>query len=181
MDNQLVEQVVKKHKGVKYRLNVALIILGAVAIPGIFVALAYIIDLPYLIYIGLFASFFCIYGVWFFITSLRVDYEYSFLPSVLRIDKVIAKRKRRPVVKVDVKLFDDFFPYSDKEMGKQKFGKVYSAGAQEFSEENYVAVYHNEAKGRIAIIFTPNEELISAMKPHFNSNLRKQLFKENRL
>lgn len=181
MDNQLVEQVVPKHKGARYGINVALIILGALAIPGIFIALAYITGVAYLIYIGLFAFLFCLYGVWFFITSLRVEFEYSFLPSTLRIDKVIARRRRKAVVKVDVKQLDDFFPYSDAEMSKQRYAKVYHAAGQEFSPENYVAVYRSEAKGRTAIIFTPNEQLIAAMKPCFNTDLRKKLFQEKRL
>ena len=181
MDSQLIEQVVPKRKGAKYRLNIILILLAAVAIPGVFIALAYIVEIPYLIYIGLFALLFCIYGVWYFVTSLRVEYEYSFLSSTLRIDKVIARRKRKPIVKVDVKLLDDFFPYTDAEMSKQRYQKVYHAAASEFSEENYVAVYHSEAKGRTAIIFTPNKELLEAMKPYFNSTLRKKLMLEKRL
>ena len=181
MDNQLIEQVVKKDRGVKYYLNVTLIILAAVAIPGVLIALAYIVDLPYLIYLALFAFLFCIYGVWFFITSLRVEYEYAFLPSTLRFDKVISKRKRKPVVKVDVKLLDDFFPYSDQRMSAQKFAKVYHVAKSEFSPENYVAVYHSEAKGRTAIVFTPNDQLLEAIQPYFNSTLRKKMFLEKRL
>ena len=181
MDNYPVEQVVKKDKSVKYYLNITLIIVAAIAIPGVLIALAYIVDLPYLIYLALFAFLFCIYGVWFFITSLRVEYEYAFLPSTLRVDKVISKRKRKSVLKVDVKSFDDFFPYSDKEMSAQRYAKVYNVAGREFSDDNYVAVYHSEAKGKTAVIFTPNEQLIEAMKPFFNNNLRKKLFTEKRL
>lgn len=181
MDNQLVEQVVQRHKGVRYRINVFLILLGAVAIPGICIALAYIIDLPYLIYLALFIFMFCIYGVWYFISSMNVEYEYAFLPTTLRIDKVISKRKRKPVVKVDVKLFDDFFRYSDAEMGKQRYAKVYTASAREFSTDNYVATYHSDAKGRTAVIFTPDDRLIEAMKPYFSSTLRKKLFAQKKL
>ena len=181
MDNQLIEQVVPRFKGARYRLNVALILLGVVAVPGIFVALAYITGVAYLIYIGLFALLFCIYGAWYFITSLRVEYEYAFLSSVLRLDKVIARRKRKAIVKVDVKILDDFFRFSDDEMTKRRFAKIYHAEGKEFSEENYVASYHSEAKGKTAIIFTPNEQLIEAMKPYFSSELRRKLFKENRL
>lgn len=181
MDNQLIEQVVPKHKGMKYRINVALILLGAVAIPGLCIALAFILGIGYFVYIALFVFMFCIYGVWYFVTSLSVEYEYAFLPSVLRLDKVIARRRRKPIVKVDVKQFTDFFPYTDEAMSAQKFAKIYHAGHREFSEENYVAVFHSEAKGHTAIVFTPNEKLIEAMKPYFDSSLRKKLYLEKRL
>lgn len=180
-NNPLVEQVVKKKKDVKYYLNVFLIVFVAVAIPATLFILAFITSHPYLVYLSLFIALFCIYGMWYFITSLRVDYEYGFLPTVLRIDRIVNKRKRKPVLKVNVKTFEDFFPYSDQEMGKLKLTKVYRAAAQEFSEENYVAVFRHEARGKCALIFSPNEELIEAMKPHFDNELRKKMFREKRL
>ena len=178
--NNLVEQVVKKEKDARYYINLGLIIFAVVAIPATFVILAYFVA-AYLIYVALFMLIFCAYGAWFMITSLRVEYEYGFLLSTLRIDRIINKRKRKPVVKVDVKILEDFFPYSDKEMSAHKFTKVYRAAASEFSTDNYVASYHSEAKGRVAIIFTPNKELIEAMKPYFSNELRRKLFLEHKL
>ena len=180
-NNPLVEQIVKKEKNVRYYLNVLFIILAAIAIPATLIVFAYITGPAYLVYLALFAAMFCIYGVWFFITSLRVEYEYAFLSSTLRIDRVIAKRKRRPLLKVDVKKFEDFFPYSDEEMSKRKLAKIYRAAGNEFSAENYVAVYRHEGRGKCAIIFTPNEKLLGAMKPYFSSDLRKKMFQEKRL
>lgn len=181
MDHQLVEQVVPKFRGVRYRLNIFFILLGVIAIPGLCIALAYILGVGYLIIVAMFLLMFSAYGAWFFITRLRVEYEYAFLSSVLRIDKIIARRSRRPIVKVDVKQLDDFFPFTDEAMSMQKFAKVYHAAGREFSEENYVAVFHSEAKGRSAILFTPNEQLIAAMKPYFSNTLRKKLLQEKRL
>ena len=176
-----IEQVVRKKKDAKYYMNIFLILLGAVGIPVTLFALAFIINLPYLIYISLFVVILCVYLVWFFITSLRVDYEYAFLSSTLKIDRIIDKRKRKPVVKVDVKKFEDFFPYSDKEMSSLKLSKVYHVAAEDYSDKNYVAVYHHEARGKCAIVFQPNEELIEAMKPYLNVELKKKLFLEKRL
>lgn len=178
--DSLVEQVVKKQKDVRYYINLGLIIFALIAIPATFIVLAYLVA-AYLIYVALFLLLFCIYGAWFLITSLRVEYEYAFLSSTLRIDRIINKRKRKPIVKVDVKTVDDIFPYTDEKMSAHKFTKVYRASATEFSPENYVISFHSEAKGRCAIIFTPNEELLAAMKPYFNNELRKQLFLEKRL
>lgn len=175
MDN-LIEQVVPKARTAKYGLNVALIILAALGIPATLVVIAKLTQIAYLAVIGMFLLLFCVYGAWYFITSLKVEYEYSFLSATLRIDKIIAKRRRKAIVKVDVRKFDDFFPFDDKEMSKHKFNKVYRAAAKEFSSENYVACYHDEAKGKCAILFTPNEKLLSEMKPYFSNELRKKLF-----
>ncbi len=175
MDN-LVEQVVPKAKDVKYRLNIFLLILAALGIPGIFVLLSVITGVQYLIIVAIFILMFSIYGLWFFITSLNVDYEYSCLSSTLRFDKVIAKRRRKPIVKFDIKSVSDFFPYDDKEMGKRKISKVYRASAKEFSTDNYVAVFRHEARGECAVIFTPNEQLLEAIKPYFSAEMKKKLY-----
>lgn len=179
MDN-LIEQVVPKARDAGYRIRIVLIILLAIGIPAALVVAAELTKTAYLAIIAMFLLLFCIYGAWYFITSLNVEYEYSFLSSTLRVDRIIAKRKRKPIVKVDVKKFDDFFPYTDSEMSKHKFNKVYHASAKEFSEENYVACYHDEAKGKCAILFTPNEELIEGMKPFFGNELRKKLYFGNK-
>ena len=182
MDNTaLTEQVVQKERGAKYGVNIALIILGAITIPAAFIIIALVTKFAYLAYIGLFLFLFTAYGAWYFITSLKVEYEYAFLSSTLRVDRIIAKRKRKPVVKVDVKKFTDFFPYNDKEMDQHRFNKVYHASAKEFSEENYVAAFRDDAKGKCALIFTPNEELLNSMKPYFDNELRKKLFLAKKL
>ena len=91
----LVEQVVKREHNARYHINKVLIIFATIAIPASLVAIAFITKFPYLNVVAFFVLLFCIYGAWFFITSLEVDFEYAFLSSVFRIDKVIAKRRRR--------------------------------------------------------------------------------------
>lgn len=176
MESALVEQVVKKEKDVKYYLNILLIILGAIGIPMFLVVLALLIDLHYLVVVAFFALLFCIYGAWFFISSLKVDYEYSCLGNTMRFDKVIAKRRRKPIIRIDLKSVTDFFPYSDEEMSKRRIGRVYRASAREFSEENYVLVFRSDERGKRVVIFTPNEKIIEAMKPHFSAELKKKLY-----
>ena len=175
-NNTLIEQVVPREKTAKYGFKIAVIVLIAIAIPATLIIIAEITKVAYIAVIALFLLLFLIYGAWYLITSLKVEYEYAFLSSTLRIDKIIAKRRRRAIVKVDVKSFTDFFRYDDKEMSSRKFNKVYHVSGKEFSEENYVACFHNEAKGKCAIIFTPNEKLLEGMKPYFSNELRKKLF-----
>ena len=142
----LVEQVVKREHNARYHINKVLIIFATIAIPASLVAIAFITKFPYLNVVAFFVLLFCIYGAWFFITSLEVDFEYAFLSSVFRIDKVIAKRRRRKMVKVDVKSIDDIFRYNDKDMARYRYKKVYNAGAKEFSEDNMVFVYREGEK-----------------------------------
>ena len=177
----LMEEVVTKEHNARYHINKVIIILAAILIPATLVALAFITGVMYLNVVAFFVLLFCIYGAWFFITSLEVDFEYAFLSSTLRIDRVIAKRRRKKMVKVDVKRIDDIFRYTDKDMSRYRFKKVYNAGVKEFSEDNTVFVYHDSDKGWIGIIFTPSEEFLAGLKPYFNTELRKKLFMNKQL
>lgn len=172
----LVEQVVKRQKNAKYYLNIVIILFAMLAIPSIFVLIAEIFQLAYFIYIALFVFFFCIYGAWYFISSLSIEYEYAILGSTFRVDKIIAKRKRKKVLKIDVKEFESVFKYTDEEMDKYKFTKVYSVGEKDFSTDNYVARFYSEAKGKCAIVFTPKEKLLNAMRPYLNRETVKNIF-----
>ena len=175
MDN-LVEQVVKREKNAKYYMNIVLILLCAIMIPVSLIILALIIKQAYIVYIALFSGLFCIYFAWLFITGLNIEYEYSSLSGTFRIDKIIAKRNRKNVLKLDVKLIDDIFKYNDEEMAKRKFNKVYHAGATDYSTDNYVLTFHSEAKGKCAVVFSPKEKMLEGIRPYLKHEVARKLY-----
>lgn len=175
MDN-LVEQVVKREKNSKYYMNIFLIVIVAIMIPVSLIALALIIKRGYIIYIAFFAALFCIYFTWLFISGLNIEYEYSTLSGTLRVDKIIAKRNRKNVLKLDVKLIDDIFKYSDEEMNKRSFNKVYNVGAKDYSEDNYVFTFHSEAKGKCAVVFSPKEKILDGIRPYLKHDVSRKLY-----
>lgn len=175
MDN-LVEQVVKKEKNAKYYMNIVLILLCAVLIPVSLIVLALIIKQAYVVYIALFAGLFCIYFAWLFITGLNIEYEYSSLSGTFRVDKIIAKRNRKNVIKLDVKLIDDIFKYNDEEMTKGKFNKVYHVGTTDYSKDNYVLTFRSEAKGKCAIVFSPKEKTLDGIRPYLKHEVARKLY-----
>lgn len=174
--DHLVEQVVKKQKNSKYYLNIALIIIVAIMIPITIVIVALAVQRAYLIYIAFFVSLFCIYGAWMFITGLKIDYEYATLGGTFRVDKIIAKRNRKNIIKLDIKAIDDMFKYSDEEMSARKFNKVYYVGAQEYSNDNCVVTFVSEAKGRCAVVFSPNEKILQALRPHLKHEIVRKFY-----
>lgn len=177
MDN-LTEQVVKVKKTAKYYINIVLIILFAVGIPAGLIVLAEILQRAYLIYIAFFLILIFAYLAWLFITSLNIEYEYALLGSTFVADKIIAKRRRKKILKLEVKEIDDFFRYSDSEMNKRKFAKVYEVGAEKYSEKNFVACFYSQAKGKCALIFSPNEKMLQAMKPFFKPEIALKIYKD---
>ncbi|MBQ2971176.1 MAG: hypothetical protein IJE16_01345 [Ruminococcus sp.] len=172
----LVEQVVKREKNPKYYVNIFLIIIGAIMIPVTIFALAMILKQAYVIYIALFVGLFCIYGAWMFITGLNIEYEYSSLGGTFRVDKIIAKRNRKNVIKLDIKTIDDIFKYSDDEMSKRSFNKIYNLGATDYSEDNFVFTFHSEAKGKCAVVFSPKEKTLEGIRPYLKHDVARKLY-----
>ncbi len=173
MDN-LVEQVVKRAKNAKYYIKAFAIITMAILIPVTFVVLALALTRGYFLTLAFFSLLICGYGMWFFISSLKVEYEYAMLSGVFRVDKIIAKRNRKKVVKVELKIIDSIFRYSDDEMSKRTFNKVYHLGSKDYSDDNYVLTYTTEAKGKCAIVFSPDEKMLDSFKPF----LKREVYKE---
>ena len=110
------------------------------------------------------------------VTGLNIEYEYSFLSGTMRVDKIIAKRNRKNVLKLDVKVIDDIFKYNDEEMASRKFNKVYNVATEEYNSDNYVFTFHSEAKGRCAVVFSPKEKLLNAMRPYLKHEVIRKLF-----
>jgi len=175
MDN-LVEQVVKRKKNSRYYMNIILIVLVAISIPATLMACAFIFEMAYFSYVSLFVGLFCIYGAWFFISSLKVDYEYATFSGVLKIDKVIANRRRRKVLKLYLKDIEELFEYSDEEMSKHNFRKVFSVAENDYSKGNYIMVF-SIGKNKYAVDFMPNEELLKAMRPYLPREVARTLYK----
>ena len=71
-NNQLYEQVVPKERSPRHGLNVALILLGMIAIPTAIFTIAIVAHIPYLNIVAIFVFLFCIYFAWYFITSLNI-------------------------------------------------------------------------------------------------------------
>ncbi len=170
MDN-LVEQVVKRKKNAKYYVSILIYVLLAILIPATFVVLTFALSRAYLMYIAIFTAIFCIYGLWFFISSLNIEYEYEQFNGTFVVAKIIAKRNRKKVLKLDLKTVDDIFKYSDNEMSKRKFNKVYNVGADDFSEDNYVVTFVSEAKGKCAVVFTPDEKTLASFRPYLKREI----------
>lgn len=177
MDN-LTEQVVKVKRTAKYYVNIALIIFFAISIPVGVIVLAELIQRAYLIYIAFFLILVFAYLAWFLITSMNFEYEYALLGSSFGIDKIIAKRRRKKMFKLDIKEISEFLKYSDSEMNKRKFTKIYELAGEKYSENNYIACFHSEAKGNCALIFSPNEKMLQAMKPFFKQEIAVKIYKE---
>ena len=86
-----VEQIIAKKKTAKDLLIIIASIIGFIIITFLILAIApnFIGPLTFFLIFGLG------YGLWWLLTSLNIEYEYSVTNGDIDIDQIIAKRKRK--------------------------------------------------------------------------------------
>lgn len=171
-----IEQLVKRKANARSISVIIGVVLMLVLLPVICFYLAFNF-MAYFLYIGIFIIMFGIYLAWYFITSQRVEYEYSVAGGTLSVAKIIAKRKRKKIVNVEVKDFDLLCKASDSRLNGRRFVKHYSAAGDVKDEENtYCATFNSPAFGSCVLFFTPNEKILQAMKSHLKKDIVLELF-----
>ena len=98
--DKFAEQLVKKQDSTKDTMKRACVIVLAVTITVVALVLvamgfALAIVLPVC----------AIWGAWYFLKMLNVEYEYSCTNGVLDIDKILGQSKRKQLLSVEVKNF----------------------------------------------------------------------------
>ena len=97
--------------------------------------------------------------------------------STLVVSKIIAKRKRKELIKVDVRHFDDLAKGNNNSYNKTKFTKVFEACADLNKEDDiYYAVFTHAGYGKCALLFNPEEKILKAMKPYLKKDIVLKLF-----
>lgn len=170
------EQIVKRKRTAKSIAIIVATITLLFLVPFSCCALAVLgLVIPYMIYVGLFIFIIGIYLAWYIITSQRVEFEYSVAGGTLDIAKIISKRKRKRVIKLDVKDIDLFCKIDDKRLETARVSKrIIAAGDPNDVHNTYSVIYNSPAYGKTLILFTPNEKIRNAMK----SSLKKEIVLE---
>ena len=178
MNDIFIEQLVKRKRPVKSRIIFIFAILMVILVPLTLVLLsAYRIIIPYFIYISFFAFLFGIWFLWYIRSHQNVEFEYQMVQDTLVVSKIIAKRKRKEMLRLDVRTIDILAKGNEPELQKLNFNKVYDAAINSNDDENtYYAVYQHAGYGRCALQFNPEEKVLNAMKPYLKKDIVLKIF-----
>lgn len=178
MDDIFIEQLVKRKRTMRDRAVFIITIILVILIPATIMVLA-LNDLI-MHYFAVLALFILLMGVWFiwFVRSHQnVEYEYQMVQDILVVSKIIAKRKRKELLKLDTHSIEKLAKGDDSEVNKIKFVRVVDAAADLSDEKNtYYAVYTQAGGGKRALFFDPNEKVLNAMKPYLRKEIVLKLF-----
>ncbi|MEG1996445.1 MAG: hypothetical protein RR036_02925, partial [Oscillospiraceae bacterium] len=114
-----------------------------------------------------------VYGAWFLISYLNVEYEYIVTNDEIDIDKIIAKRKRKRVLTVKISNFDSFGIYSQSKHEQRQYQTKIDASALIDDDDTYYAEFRHPQKGKCLLTFSPNEKVLCVIEPIYK---RKSMF-----
>lgn len=115
-----------------------------------------------------------LYGGYYLVTNLDVEYEYIFTNGELDVDKIIAQRKRKRLCSVRIGAAVEFGQVED---GSNTDGaETYvRASADDEDQTDYFIRLNHKSLGDTVLIFTPNEEMLGLIKPYVPRNIRAKL------
>ncbi|HEX3037754.1 MAG TPA: DUF6106 family protein [Oscillospiraceae bacterium] len=154
-----VEQIVKKKYDTKDYLIMAGIILGA------FVLLFACFFVRILAGIGFFLAVGVLVGAYYLIVSRNLEFEYSVTNGDVTIDKIINRSKRKRVISFDAHGVEEMGKYDEaKHQGKSYEKRLFTGDSAENTESWYMT-FHSNKTGYTLLVFTPNEKVLTAIKP----------------
>lgn len=169
MDN-FAEQLVRKCPNSSDRFRKTMVIIGGTAIilllAGVFVLT---IGSP----LSLFAVILALgtgFGVYYIVSRMYVEYEYTFTNGELDIDKIVAKSKRYELLSVEVRRFTAFGIYDDCMEETDDMTVVESS--DNIVGHEYFADFEHEEYGKTRLIFAPNENMLESINKMLPSRLR---------
>lgn len=172
MDN-FAEQLVKKNETASEKTKrTVLTVLGIVG-TLVFAALGIImLGMPVLSLVGFLLAAAAGYGTFTIIQSSYVEYEYTFTNGELDIDKIIAKKKRKSLISVEVNKFTDFGKYTENLDEPDNMTVVISS--DNLASHEYYADFQHEDYGLVRLIFAPDERMLENINKSLPSKLRRK-------
>lgn len=103
-------------------------------------------------------------AAYFIYLNADLEYEYLYLDKEITIDKVMAKSKRKRVVKYEVERMEILAPIKSWHIDEFKNRSVktvdYSSGVEKQPDLRYVMYY----EGNLKVILEPSMEMVKAIK-----------------
>lgn len=164
MDNVFIEKLVTKKKDAKdLMLSLGICAAGVIIIfatPYLNRYIPFIGSLWMLIAAGV------VYGIYRFITSRNIEYEYIVTDGDLDIDMIIAQRKRKRIFSANCKDFDIVTRFKGKQHHDSQLAniskRIEAVSSMESNDVYYIIVSYKGEK--TAVFFQPDERILKAFK-----------------
>ena len=158
-----VEHMVKKRKTAKDYLKVVLCLITIIGMLGLMVCS---IVIPY---VGLILATLCgiiIYVLSRVLSTINMEYEYTFTNGALDVDKIIAAKRRRRMTSLNARSIDILAKVDgdriDEYLNDRRIKRKYAC-TDVYDEGVYFVIY-SDNKNKYMLLFNPNEEILDGFK-----------------
>ena len=164
-----VEQIIKK----KYDFMDSLIVFGTLLLSFVLVALC-LMFFPFALILVIIGDIALAYYI---ISSRNIEFEYSITNGDITIDKIINKSRRKRIISIDA--------HDIEFMGKNKPTNIknnyirLNVSQSQNNESNWYFSGHNSQKGNVFVLYTPNDKVLSAIKPFLSRQVAIDAFGRN--
>ena len=170
MDN-FAEQLVKKNEtNADKTRRFSMMIVGILFSAALLLLTLFQARSPLLVLLGFALAAAAGYGTYYFVQNTYVEYEYTFTNGELDVDKIIAKKKRRPMLSTSIRQFTDFGRYEE---GMEETADMTVIMATDnIASHEYYADFTDETVGSARLIFVPDERMLENIRKFLPAKLR---------
>ncbi|HPY85788.1 MAG TPA: DUF6106 family protein [Ruminococcus flavefaciens] len=170
MDN-FAEQLVKKQYSSSDKIKKVAVAVIGIILTAVF-AVGSLMTNGLAMLIGLLIAIAAAVGTFMLIQNMYVEYEYTFTNGELDIDKIIAKKKRKEMLTVDIRKFTDFGKYD--EAGDESSDMTVIFASDNIASGEYFADFTHEEYGNTRLVFSPDEKMLDNIKRALPGTLRRK-------
>ena len=102
------------------------------------------------------------YGGFYLMSGIGVEYEYILTNDEIDIDKIMGKRKRKRLITVGIKTFENFGKIADAPAVGSDY-TIVQASDNSGEGEYFCDLKHNTL-GNVRVIFTPDEKIVEGIE-----------------
>lgn len=175
-----VEQLVVHKKDYKDFFVKVVMILSIFAVLALGVLFGVLVN-AYFVAVGVFLAMFDIYFCWYVITGRDVEYEYTVTHNNLQIDKVMAKRRRKAMLSIDIKKIDGFDKITENRLNPDRCDRVMNLGTYDTDPNQYRFIVDTRKFGKIMVVFAPNEKVLTAIRQQLKPEVKLGLIKSQNI
>ncbi|MBQ1516797.1 MAG: hypothetical protein IIZ46_01140 [Clostridia bacterium] len=172
MTDRYTEQLEKRQNTPKDTIQTVLSLIGVFTVPFIFIILGVFVNF-YFIVVAVCAFFFAVYGSYYILNGLYVEYEYTVTNSNITVDKVIGKSRRKMIMSVDIRKFNSLAKLKNADIESKKYEKIFRASITPDGDDVFAAEMHlDKFGGDCLLLFSPNEKTLESMLPYLKNTIR---------
>ncbi|WP_099205992.1 DUF6106 family protein [Scatolibacter rhodanostii] len=172
MNDVFIERMVKKRTGGKDIAIFVLIFLAVIALG--FATLLFLPNPSIVFFVVIAAS----YGGYKLISMRNLEYEYSLTNGYVSVDKIMNRASRKRLTTFECKDIEDMGEYEknkarleNRQVQTKLFVSEYSDG-----QGAWYVIVNTKKTGKTLLIFSPDEDLLEAVKKFMPTHLRFELF-----